>query len=43
MVEAANELIESEKSWLLHHLGLIPDHDDDVMGECHALSTMRSF
>lgn len=32
MIEAAKEMIESEKSWLLHHLGLIPDHDDDVMG-----------
>ena len=32
MVEAAKEMIQSEKSWLLHHLGLIPDHDDDVMG-----------
>lgn len=33
MVEAAKEMVESEKGWLLHHLGLIPDHDDDVMGE----------
>lgn len=31
-VSAAKELIESEKGWLLHRLGLIPDLDDDVMG-----------
>ncbi|SCZ91276.1 BZ3500_MvSof-1268-A1-R1_Chr1-2g01302 [Microbotryum saponariae] len=33
MLEAAEEMIEQEKEWLHHRLGLIPDHDDDVMDE----------
>ncbi|KAI5480606.1 hypothetical protein MNV49_000302 [Pseudohyphozyma bogoriensis] len=33
MVAAAEEIIEREKGWLNHKLGLIPDHDDDVMDE----------
>ncbi|KAM0793680.1 hypothetical protein ACM66B_001108 [Microbotryomycetes sp. NB124-2] len=33
MVEAAEAMIESEMHWLHHRLGLIPDHDDDVMDE----------
>lgn len=30
MIGAARDMIESEKGWLLHRLGLIPDLDDDV-------------
>lgn len=30
---AAEELVEQEREWLHHRLGLIPDHDDDVMDE----------
>jgi hypothetical protein len=33
MVQAAEEMVECEKAWLHHRLGLIPDHDDDVMDE----------
>jgi hypothetical protein len=33
MLEAARQLMDNEKSWLLDHIGLIPDHDDDVMDE----------
>ncbi|KAK4050464.1 hypothetical protein OIV83_003534 [Microbotryomycetes sp. JL201] len=33
MVEAAEAMIDSEMHWLHHRLGLIPDHDDDVMDE----------
>ncbi|BGP52609.1 hypothetical protein JCM8202v2_000165 [Rhodotorula sphaerocarpa] len=31
--QAARELVDEEKEWLHSHLGLIPDHDDDVMDE----------
>ena len=29
----AEELLDKEKGWLLSLIGLIPDHDDDVMDE----------
>ncbi|GAA6057922.1 hypothetical protein JCM3770_002210 [Rhodotorula araucariae] len=31
--EAAQALVDEEKEWLHSRLGLIPDHDDDVMDE----------
>ncbi|GJN92107.1 hypothetical protein Rhopal_005136-T1 [Rhodotorula paludigena] len=31
MEEAALGLVQEEKEWLLSRLGMIPDHDDDVM------------
>ncbi|GAA5858845.1 hypothetical protein JCM8547_005010 [Rhodosporidiobolus lusitaniae] len=33
MQEAARDLVDEEKEWLHSRLGLIPDHDDDVMDE----------
>jgi hypothetical protein len=33
MDAAAARLVKHEKSWLLSQIGLIPDHDDDVMDE----------
>jgi hypothetical protein len=33
MNAAARRLISHEKGWLLSQIGLIPDHDDDVMDE----------
>jgi hypothetical protein len=33
MLAASKELLENEKSWILDLIGLIPDHDDDVMDE----------
>ncbi|BGP12438.1 hypothetical protein JCM10213_006996 [Rhodosporidiobolus nylandii] len=33
MQEAAQEMVDEEKEWLHSRLGLIPDHDDDVMDE----------
>ncbi|GAA5898244.1 hypothetical protein JCM8208_000194 [Rhodotorula glutinis] len=33
MEEAAQALVDEEKEWLHSKLGLIPDHDDDVMDE----------
>ncbi|BGP21382.1 hypothetical protein JCM10295v2_000257 [Rhodotorula toruloides] len=33
MIEAAKDLVAEEKEWLLSKVGLIPDHDDDVMDE----------
>ncbi|GAA6002799.1 hypothetical protein JCM10207_007688 [Rhodosporidiobolus poonsookiae] len=33
MEEAARDLVDEEKEWLHSRLGLIPDHDDDVMDE----------
>jgi hypothetical protein len=33
MDAAARRLIAHEKGWLLSQIGLIPDHDDDVMDE----------
>jgi hypothetical protein len=32
-IEAVNDMFESERAWLLSKVGLIPDHDDDVMDE----------
>lgn len=29
----AEEMVQREKGWLLSQIGLIPDHDDDVMDE----------
>lgn len=31
--EICDRMINKEKEWLLHLVGLIPDHDDDVMDE----------
>ena len=33
MEETAKNMVEREKGWLLSQIGLIPDHDDDVMDE----------
>jgi hypothetical protein len=33
VLEAAEDMVEQEREWLHHRLGLIPDHDDDVMDE----------
>jgi len=33
MVAFANNHVQSEKAWMLSQIGLIPDHDDDVMDE----------
>jgi len=33
VLAAAKEALAREKSWLLSQIGLIPDHDDDVMDE----------
>jgi hypothetical protein len=33
MEEATLQMIENEKTWILDHIGLIPDLDDDVMDE----------
>lgn len=33
MVAYAGELLSIEKAWLQSQIGLIPDHDDDVMDE----------
>jgi len=33
MLAAAQQMLDNEKSWMLNHIGLIPDHDDDVMDE----------
>lgn len=33
MLEEAQAMIEDEKQWLLSKIGLIPEHDDDVMDE----------
>lgn len=33
MDTAAEDMIDGEMHWLHHRLGLIPDHDDDVMDE----------
>jgi len=30
MEESAKEIVKHEKVWLQSHIGLIPDHDDDV-------------
>lgn len=30
MLQGAREMVEMEKGWLHHRLGLIPDLDDDV-------------
>lgn len=32
MLDGARRLVSRERAWLEHKLGLIPDHDDDVMG-----------
>ena len=33
MQEQVATMLVQEKSWLLSQIGLIPDHDDDVMDE----------
>ena len=33
MLRYAGELLAIEKAWLQSQIGLIPDHDDDVMDE----------
>ena len=35
--KAAKNMVETEKGWLLSQIGLIPDHDDDVMDEVSSL------
>lgn len=34
----AKSMLEIEKAWLLSQIGLIPDHDDDVMDEVSSSS-----
>jgi hypothetical protein len=38
MLGHARHLLEVEKAWLLSQIGLIPDHDDDVMDEVGGIS-----
>ncbi|PSR73768.1 hypothetical protein PHLCEN_2v10412 [Hermanssonia centrifuga] len=33
MLSQAEQMLRVEKAWLLSQIGLIPDHDDDVMDE----------
>ncbi|RSH88872.1 hypothetical protein EHS25_002534 [Saitozyma podzolica] len=33
MLEEATRMVETEKAWLQSQIGLIPEHDDDVMDE----------
>ena len=33
MFEAAQDILQEEKQWLLNQCGLIPDFDDDVMDQ----------
>jgi len=33
MEESAKDIVKHEKAWLRSQIGLIPDHDDDVMDE----------
>ncbi|THH04314.1 hypothetical protein EW145_g5615 [Phellinidium pouzarii] len=33
VVAFAKDMVQNEKGWLLSQIGLIPDHDDDVMDE----------
>lgn len=33
MMEQARNMLQVEKAWLLSQIGLIEDHDDDVMDE----------
>ncbi|KAI5121443.1 hypothetical protein M0805_009552, partial [Coniferiporia weirii] len=33
IVASAQDMVQKEKGWLLSQIGLIPDHDDDVMDE----------
>ena len=33
MLEAAQDILQEEKQWLLNQCGLIPDFDDDVMDQ----------
>lgn len=43
MEKAAKQLVEEEKQWLLHKYGLIPDHDDDVMGQPAPSLPLRAY
>lgn len=33
MLEHTQQMLDSEQAWMLDQIGLIPDHDDDVMDE----------
>jgi len=33
MLEAAQDILQEEKQWLLNQCGLIPNFDDDVMDQ----------
>ena len=37
MEESAKVIVRHEKAWLQSQIGLIPDHDDDVMDEVDGL------
>ena len=37
MIAQAACMVQREKGWLLSQIGLIPDHDDDVMDEVRYL------
>jgi len=36
-------LLRSEKAYLLSRIGLIPDHDDDVMDEVRYISSILGY
>ena len=38
IVQHTQQMLDAEKSWMLDHIGLIPDHDDDVMDEACLLT-----
>jgi len=41
MEESAKGIVKQEKTWLQSQIGLIPDHDDDVMDEVGGLATAQ--
>lgn len=43
MVEQAKHMLNVEKAWLLSQIGLIEDHDDDVMDEVTPRSNIHSY
>lgn len=40
---SAKEMVQREKGWLLSQIGLIPDHDDDVMDEVSIYMSSFAF
>ncbi len=43
MLSQAEQMLRLEKAWLLSQIGLIPDHDDDVMDEVCNLYPLVGF